>query len=345
MQTFLQKFNETYKGKKFIEIEFFNDTPLTKKYVRYNQSGDVCHCLEGQTTGSQKTKNGWQPIQCDTVQCQHRQKNENGKTACNRIGWLKFLIPSICKDRIWLMRITSQTSINRIDDYINLQRVIGNSLKGRYILFLKQEEQEKKSTGQKFNNYVLDILKKEDFSIEQTNSPIIEKANQVSTNTNQNVNNNVVNQEKTVNTAQNIVADTPAKEKNTTSKTAKKTTTTKDTSKKETKSKSKKTEEQNIDEFNSTETKKDEYENYYILESTFTDTITDKSGNTKEYLVGKFYNMQDQPFNIVVRPEHATELQECDLGTIVELDIKDVLGRKFAMNLKFIDKRTKKLAA
>lgn len=160
MQKFLEKFNEQYKGKQYIEIEFCNDEPLTKKYVRYNQSGEVCSCLEGNNTANQKTKNGWQPVECNS-QCQYRQKNEQGKSACNRIAWLKFFIPSICKDRIWLMRITGQTSINRLDAYINLQKAQGNSLKGRYILFLKQEEQTSQFTCQNFNNYILDIIKKE----------------------------------------------------------------------------------------------------------------------------------------------------------------------------------------
>lgn len=106
MQTYLEKFNQQYKGKQSIEIELFNEDPLTTKYARYNQSGEVCYCMADSTQANQKTKNGWQKINCDTYNCQYRQKNEQGKCACNRIGWLKFLIPSVCKDRIFLMRIT-----------------------------------------------------------------------------------------------------------------------------------------------------------------------------------------------------------------------------------------------
>lgn len=54
--------------------------------------------------------------------------------------------------------------------------------------------------------------------------------------------------------------------------------------------------------------------------------------------------MQDQPFNIAIKPEHATELQQCDLGTVVELQTQNALERTFAIDLKFIDKR-KKVAA
>ena len=89
-------------------------------------------------------------------------------------GWLKFLIPSVCRDRIFLMRITGQTSINRLDDYFNLQRAQGNTIKGHYTLFLKQEEQSN-NLGKTFNNYVLDILKKEDFISQNTIPKKIEK--------------------------------------------------------------------------------------------------------------------------------------------------------------------------
>ena len=340
MKKFLQKFDELYKGKQYIEIEFYDDNPLSKKFVRYNQSGDVCHCIEGQTTGSQKTKNGWQPIECDTQECEHRQKNEAGKCACNRIAWLKFFIPDVCQDRIWLMRITGQTSINRIDAYINLQKMLGYPLTGRYILFLKQEEQTSKSTGQTFNNYVLDILRKEDFiqtnEIPQTTEEQIE----LSTANAENVNNNVENKDKTENKSQTVTNNIQAEDKKTKEKTSKKSTTTK-----ETKNKSKKADEEKNDTQNNTTDKSNEFENYYILENTFTEKITDKNGNAKDYLIGKFYNMQDQPFNIAIRPEHAEELQQCDLGTVVELQTKDVLERIFAIDLKFIEKRIKKVAA
>lgn len=114
MQLFLQKFKNDYEGKTSIEIAFCEDNPLIKKYVRYNQGGKACHCLEGSQTANQKVNNKWQPIEC-SEQCQYRQKDDKGKSACNRIGWLRFLIPSISKDKIWLMKITGQKSINRLD--------------------------------------------------------------------------------------------------------------------------------------------------------------------------------------------------------------------------------------
>lgn len=344
MQKFLQKFKELYEGKKYIEIEFVNDNPLTKKFVRYNQGGEVCYCLEGNNIGSQKTKNGWKPIECNTVECPYRQRNEVGKTACNRIGWLKFFIPSISMDRIWLMKITGQTSIDRLDSYIKIQKAQGNSLNNRYILFLKQEEQENKFTGQKFNNYVLDILKKEDFLLEQTIPQTSEISVKQSTANAENVNNNVVNQELKVinnNTTSNVTKEETAKAKEVNSKQS-------TTAKKQTKSKTKKEENKSKETesvVTKTENTEDELKNCYALLSTFTEKLTNKQGESKEYLIGEFTDMQDNISNIVIRPEDSKEIAECDLGTFVKLDVSEIGGRKFAMKLEFIEKRLKNIAA
>lgn len=346
MQKFLQKFDELYTGKDYIEIEFVNDNPLTKKFVRYNQGGEVCHCLEGNSTGSQKTKDGWKPIKCETDKCQYRQKNEKGKTVCNRIAWLKFFIPSISKDRIWLMKITGQTSINRIDAYINIQKSQGNSLDNRYILFLKQEEQTSKSTGQTFNNYVLDILKKEDFLLEQTTPKTSENTQELSTKNEQNVNNNVVNQELAVSTNNDnstVTSVENIKPKETTTK--KSTATTKKQTKSKTKNEEEKAPKEMKTEESKTENSDDKLKNCYALLNTFTETLVDNQGNKKEYLVGEFADMKDKISNIVIRPEDSAELAECDLGTFVRLDVNERKGRKFAMKLEYIEKTLKKVAA
>lgn len=344
MQTYLQKFNEQYKGKQSVEIELFNEDPLTTKYARYNQSGEVCYCMTDSNQANQKTKNGWQKINCDTYNCQYRQKNEQGKCACNRIGWLKFLIPSVCKDRIFLMRITGQTSINRLDDYFNLQKAQGNSIKGRYTLFLKQEEQSN-SLGKTFNNYVLDILKKEDFISQNTIPENTEKPKELSTVNDQNVNKKQVNSNTIppkVETTKKV--DTPAKvveaPKEETS-----TTTTKKATIKTTKSKSKKAEEtkketDNKENQKQTSVEDEQFKNCYALLSTFNEKIADR-----DYLIGEFADMKDQISNIAIRPEDATELEKCDLGTFVRLEVSEIKGRKFAVKLEFIEKTLKKVAA
>lgn len=352
MQRYLQEFDKQYKGKKYIEIEFCNDEPLTKKYVRYNQSGEVCSCFEGSNTASQKTKNGVQQVECGP-ECQYRQKNAQGKTACNRIGWLKFFIPSICSDRIWLMRITGQTSINRLDSYINLQKSKGNSLKGRYILFLKQEEQTSQITGQSFNNYILDILKKEDFESSKKIPQTQKNSSELSTTNTQNVNNEVEKQEKNVsNNEQTNISETTMKtedikaiEKQEKKEDAPKENKT--TTKKTTKSKAKKSEEKQETQPQETDTKNtnDNLNNCYALLRTFNDTLTSKNGEKKQYLIAEVADMDDKISNIVIRPEYANELLECDLGTLIKLDIKEIADRKFAMKLEFIEKRLKNIAA
>lgn len=327
MQTYLEKFDELYKGKKSIDIELFSDEPLSIKYQRFNQSGNVCSCMENSNKAKQKTKDGWQEIDCNES-CKYRQKDEKGKSACNRIAWLKFIIPSIAKDRIFLMRISGQTSINRLDDYFSLQKQQGNSIKGLYTLFLKQEEQSN-LFGKTFNNYVLDILKKDDFISENT----ISKTTEIK---NDNVN-STVNKEQTVTpspTHTNSTVTTSKKEaqsvKKTTSKAKKDTKSSLDTPKSQEK----------------TDTiSQDELDSYYILLETFNKTIVDKTGTKKDYLVGKFADSKDKICEIIVRPEDAEELVLCDLGTVVKPELTKRGENKFAMKLEFIQKVGKKVAA
>lgn len=336
MQTYLNKFDEQYKGKQSIDIELFNEEPLTMKYARYNQSGEVCYCMTNSNIANQKTKNGWQGIQCNS-NCQYRQKNDQGKSACNRIGWLKFIIPSVCKERVFLMRITGQTSLNRLDDYFNLQKAQGNSIKGNYTLFLKQEEQSN-SLGQTFNNYVLDILKKEDFISTKQIPKAIENSNNLSTKNGQNMNNNVLKPKEVLSGGTAIMSSTGFEMKIQNDKTSKKACA-KETTKRETVSKVKESKETQ-----STDNSADEnnnniinLENCYALLRTFTETLANK-----EYLIGEFADMEDKISNIVIRPEDSSELSECDIGTFVKLDVAEIKGRKFAMKLEFIQKTQKK---
>ena len=338
MQKYLEKFDKLYKGQKSLDIELFSEEPLSIKYVRYNQSGEVCRCLEESDLATQKGKKGWQQIQCAGPDCQYRQRNELGKCACNRIGWLKFIIPSICKDRIFLMKITGQTSLNRLDDYFYLQKVQGKSIKGQYTLFLKKEEQSN-SLGQTFSNYILDILKKDESDLIEPISQMNEEPKELYKVNDKEINSNVDEPQKNI-------TEVPGKDTNIQDKKSnEKYDTAKENVKKESKKKTKKTEEKLKEKNDESEqqNKMSEFSNYYILESTFKENINNK-GQVKEYLIGKFYDMEDKVQNIVIKPDYEKELLECDIGTVVELDIKDVAERKFAVDLKFIDKRIKKVA-
>ena len=239
------------------------------------------------------------------------------------------------------MKITGQTSINKLDDYIKLQKAQGKSIKGRHIIFLKQIEQSN-SLGQTFNNYVLDILKKENVESIKQIPETTEKPKELSTNNEQNVNNDVVNTTTTplkVETTKKVDAPVkviePSKEETSTTTTKKATT----------KSKSKKSEEtkketDNKENQKQTSVEDEQFKNCYALLSTFNEKIADR-----DYLIGEFADMKDQISNIAIRPEDATELEKCDLGTFVRLEVSEIKGRKFAVKLEFIEKTFKKVAA
>ena len=317
MQMYLDKFNELFKGKKSLEIEFFNESPLSMKYARYNQSGEVCYCSINSNMARQKVKNGWQEIECNS-NCQYRQKNEQGKQACNRIGWLKFLMPSICKDRIWLMKITSQTSLDRLSDYFMLQKSQGNTIKGHYTLFLKQEEHSN-CLGQTFNNYVLDILKKDSFNSKKEIPQTIQKSSELSTTNVENVNNTVTEMSEMSTKSQLNIQKEKVEKKETKKKKTKKV--------------------ENVELIENPNMEK-----CYVLIGTHTENIL-KDGKPKEYLIGEFHDMNDNPIEAIIKPEFINNLSESDLGTIVEIDIQEFNKRKIAMDIKYVQRVLKNIAA
>ena len=154
--------------------------------------------------------------------------------------------------------------------------------------------------------------------------------------------NNVVNKEKNV-TAQTSSANAQT-QKETAQTSNANTQTQKETTKKSTKSKSNKQKATETPSESKAEITDDILNNSYALLRTFTETIT-KDGKPKEYLIGEFADIKNQICNVVIRPEQSAELAECDIGTVVTLDIQDVNGRKYAIDLKFIQKSIKKVAA
>ena len=73
-------------------------------------------------------------------------------------------------------------------------------------------------------------------------------------------------------------------------------------------------------------------------------TSTEKIQN-KEYFVAEFVDMQDKTLKVAIHPNFVTELSECELGTVVKLDIQEVQQTNFAVGLEFVEKHTKKVAA
>ena len=249
------------------------------------------------------------------------------------------------------MKITGQTSINKLDDYIKLQKAQGKSIKGHYTLFLKQIEQAN-SLGKTFNNYVLDILKKEDFNSSKPIPQITQNQKELSTENTQNVNSQVKKQElmqtttKKSTTSNNInqeqisVHEKEQDDKTIVKKPAE--TATKKTTKRKSKKEDSKAQEKTAEIPENTEN--NNFDDCYALLRTFTKNIMNK-GQSKEYVMGEFADMKDQVSEIAIKPEYVDELLECDLGTVVRLDIQDVGNIKFAVKLEFIEKRQKQIAA
>lgn len=91
------------------------------------------------------------------------------------------MIPDVSSDRIWYIKTTSFYSIQNISAYINLQKQLNNSLIGNYKLFLKPKEN--LVNGKVFTNFVLDIVKSDDFISNQVSNQentIIENTNSTS---------------------------------------------------------------------------------------------------------------------------------------------------------------------
>lgn len=128
MQFLVNRFNEKYNQQNRITIRFFDEEPLTVRRIRYNQSGAVCYCMANQNDGRQKISNLWKPINC-SEECKYRYAaDENSKPMCNLEGTLKFLLPGISDDRIWLMKITGYKSIQRIQALsIHLEKPLENT--------------------------------------------------------------------------------------------------------------------------------------------------------------------------------------------------------------------------
>lgn len=347
MQHYLEKFNKLIKGKKSIDIQFLDDNPLTVRYERNNQGGRACYCMENEETGKQKVKNLWQPIKC-TADCEYRQKDANGKKACNRIAWLKFFIPEISTDRLWLMKITSQEAIDNLEGYIAMQKLQGNSLKGIYTIFLYDAEQTDWQ-GKTHNNCLVDLVEK--------NIGTQNVIPQVSQNIEQPQNiqaevKEIENPTKTVITETKQAETIPLKSK-ATAKETKKSTTRKSTSKTVAESTSKKAEKEEakpVSENNSKDVstaenlQPKETTGDYALIST-TEEIVKTSKGEKKYVLGEFADMEDKMHYIYVKPEFATELMQCDLGTMVHLTVQERANKKFALELTYLVKCIKKQVA
>ena len=86
MNFLLNRFDEKYPKQTFLNVQFFDEDPLSIRKIRYNQGGAVCYCMAGTSKGKQKVSNKWQDIECSS-DCQYCIKQKGAsKPACNYEG-------------------------------------------------------------------------------------------------------------------------------------------------------------------------------------------------------------------------------------------------------------------
>ena len=327
--TFLEnRFNEKYPQKQLIHIRFFDEEPYTVRRVRYNQSGAVCYCPYEETQGKQKVSGVWKPVECNE-DCTYRAVEEGkNKPDCLFEGNLRFLLPEISGDRIWRMQIKGYQSIFALYEYINFQKYLGKTLIGDYYLFLKKKTQTSKD-GKSYQNYVLDIVRKEDFILNETSLSNAE----LSTDKGQNVDNSIKILPEIENN-NNSVSKEETKVKN---KEKTKTTKTNKTASKEKTVVEPKTEvvENTIPE---------DYKDWYLLLEKEYKTLTN-AGKPTEYLVASFVDIYDNVKEVIIAPQFVDEILECDTGTNVILDLAEAGDKIFTKDIKFVRKVKKDVAA
>lgn len=328
MQFILNRFNEKYHKQNSLNVKFFDEDPLTIRRIRYNQSGAVCYCMENQESGKQKISNVWKPISC-SEDCSHRKSVDGiASPACKLEGTLKFLLPEISSDRIWNMKITGYTSIQRIKAYIEFQKQLGNSLIGNYTIFLKKEAQTT-NQGKIFNNYVLDIVKKE----ETVCSPYTSNQNSTTSSTEiLNSNNSPSNIKEKKEEPVNQEKEPTISEKKSNKKLSKEKVKKPETIKEPVKTEEKKASE------------KGKFDNHYTLLETNTKNLM-KNGQPTEYVIAEFVNDENKTISAIIPPTFSEELLQCDMGTEVILELSSAGEKIFANNIEYVQKCLKNVAA
>lgn len=339
MNFLLNRFNEKYPKQTFLNVQFFDEDPLTVRKARYNQGGIVCYCMSGTSKGKQKVSNKWQDIECNS-NCKYCIKQEGtSKPACNYEGTLKFMLPEISQDRIWIMKITGQQSISNLEEYIEFQKYLGNSLKGTYTIFLNQIEQTN-FEGKKFNNFVIDIVKAEDFnSNNNSNSQIDSKNPIIST---QNIDNNIPSQVPNEKNTQKDTKKTNRQTKTSTKKDAKTNNTNVVTSTSDGKNDSQMKQTQVTDEKknNAPETHQ---EHCFLYDTEYKNFK--KSGKDTEYLIAKVADVNDKTTDVVVKPEFREKIEKCDIGTELIIELEKFGENIISKHIEFVNPIPKKVAA
>lgn len=340
MNFMLNRFNEKYPKQTSLNIQFFDEEPLSIRKARYNQGGAVCYCMAGTSKGKQKVSNKWQDIECSS-DCQYCIKQKGAsKPACNYEGTLKFLLPEISKDRIWIMKITGQQSISNLEEYINFQKYLGNSLKGTYTIFLNQIEQTN-AEGKKFNNFVIDIIKAEDFNSNNNLISQNDTKNSVISTENTNIVENSISNQTPTETEKNTKKGT-----NKTSRPTKKSTKTSDTnvvSSMETEKADSNLEQPQITNEQNQNVPQTYKEHCFLYDTEYKNFK--KAGKDTEYLIAKVTDENDKTTDVVVKPEFREKMEKCDIGTELILELQKFGENIISKNIEFVRPILKKVAA
>lgn len=340
MNFLLNRFDEKYPKQTFLNVTFFNEDPLTIRRIRYNQGGAVCYCMSGTTKGKQKVSNKWQDIECSS-NCKYCIKQEGaGKPACNYEGTLKFMLPEISQDRIWIMKITGQQSISNLEEYIGFQKYLGNSLKGTYTIFLNQIEQTN-AEGKKFNNFVIDIVKTEDFNSNNNSISQNDTKNSIISTENTNIVENSIPNQIPTETEKNTKKGT-----NKTSRPTKKSTKASDTnvvSSMENEKVDSNLEQPQITNEQNQNVPQTYKEHCFLYDTEYKNFK--KAGKDTEYLIAKVTDENDKTTDVVVKPEFREKMEKCDIGTELILELQKFGENIISKNIDFVRPILKKVAA
>lgn len=340
MNFLLNRFDEKYPKQTFLNVTFFNEDPLTIRRIRYNQGGAVCYCMSGTTKGKQKVSNKWQDIECSS-NCKYCIKQEGaGKPACNYEGTLKFMLPEISQDRIWIMKITGQQSISNLEEYIGFQKYLGNSLKGTYTIFLNQIEQTN-AEGKKFNNFVIDIVKTEDFNSNNNSISQNDTKNSIISTENTNIVENSIPNQTPTETEKNTKKGT-----NKTSRPTKKSTKASDTnvvSSMENEKVDSHLEQPQITNEQNQNVPQTYKEHCFLYDTEYKNFK--KAGKDTEYLIAKVTDENDKTTDVVVKPEFREKMEKCDIGTELILELQKFGENIISKNIDFVRPILKKVAA
>lgn len=309
MQHLQTKFQEQYNSSKILNIYFLDENPFTIRRVRYNQSGVVCYCSKDQTQGKEKTNKKWKDKEC-TENCEHRSASEGKKPQCVVEGTLKFMIPDVSSDRIWYLKTTSFYSIQNISSYINLQKTLNNSLVGNYKLFLKPKESI--INDKTYNNFVLDIVKSDNF-----------------------ISNQISNQTST------IIEDTNPTQKSTKKLQEKKPLSPPTTPKE---SHIEDSLDESIDiaipKSQKKEPTDEDLNRYYVLLETKNITLK-KDGVPTAYLEATLSNKDSKEVKAIIHPKYAKDMSLCELGSQFLMDIEESGKRLIVNNCEYLFKQLK----